>query len=68
MDKTAREAFLRKLGKRPANKKIERKIVHYKPSEYPWRSNSLGKSSGSLQGVAGWRSSYYQPPHEDRKS
>jgi hypothetical protein len=68
MDTTAREAFLRKLGKRPAKSKVERKVVHYKLSEYPWRSNSLGKSSGSMQGVAGWRSSYYQPQQEDKKS
>jgi hypothetical protein len=68
MNKTAREAFLKRLGKRPAGKKIERKVVHYKLSEYPRRSRPLGQSSGSVEGVAGWRSSYYQPPVEDRKS
>jgi hypothetical protein len=56
-----RSEFNKLVGKRSAKVKVVRKPVLRMPSEYPWRSNALGKTKNSNEGVAGWRSNYYRP-------
>lgn len=56
-----RSEFNKLLGKRSAKVKVVRKPILRMPSEYPWRSNALGKSQNSTEGVAGWRSNYHRP-------
>jgi len=55
-----RSEFNKLMGKRSAKVTVVRKAILRRPDEYPVRRKPLGKSKGSTQGVAGWRSSYYR--------
>lgn len=48
--------------------KKPRKAVRKDTNEYPIRLKALGKSKGSTQGVAGWRSGYYRLDETARDS
>ncbi len=56
------------MTKPKAYKKKAKKPIIKHPNEYPTRPKALGKSSGSMQGVAGWRYGHYRLDEHTRQS
>jgi len=58
--KNKRMLFNRAFGRRSAKEEPQNLPAIPNPNAYPVRHKPLGRSSGSVEGVAGWRSNYYK--------